>query len=75
VSQLKLTQPLTPTLSPSGRGSADSAPSSQRAQSRQRAIRHFKLTLLLPLIALFGFVLVPVLLLQLYFSFHQWTEK
>jgi multiple sugar transport system permease protein len=48
-------------------------PSSRRAVSRQRAIRHFKLTLLLPLIALFACVLVPVLLLQLYFSFHQWT--
>jgi ABC-type sugar transport system permease subunit len=46
---------------------------SLRAMSRQRAIRQFKLTLLLPLIALFAFVLMPVLLLQLYFSFHQWT--
>jgi multiple sugar transport system permease protein len=44
-----------------------------RAISRRRAIRRFKLTLLAPLIALFTFVLVPVLLLQLYFSFHQWT--
>src|SRR5262249_31782241 len=39
----------------------------------RRAIQQFKLTLLLPLIALFACVLVPVLLLQLYFSFHQWT--
>ncbi len=46
---------------------------STRALSRRRAIRQFKLTLLLPLIALFLFVLLPVLLLQLYFSFHQWT--
>jgi multiple sugar transport system permease protein len=46
---------------------------STRAISRQRAIRRFKFTLLLPLIALFLFVLTPVLLLQLYFSFHQWT--
>jgi multiple sugar transport system permease protein len=29
--------------------------------------------LLLPLIAMFVLVLTPVLLLQLYFSFHQWT--
>jgi multiple sugar transport system permease protein len=29
--------------------------------------------LLLPLIAMFLLVLTPVLLLQLYFSFHQWT--
>lgn len=46
---------------------------STRERSRQGAIRRFKLTLLLPLIALFLFVLTPVLLLQLYFSFHQWT--
>src|SRR5215471_18684555 len=45
----------------------------RRAVSRARAVRQFKLTLLLPLVALFAFVLVPVLLLQLYFSFHQWT--
>ncbi len=44
-----------------------------RATSRRRAIRRFKFSLLAPLIALFAFVLVPVLLLQLYFSFHQWT--
>jgi multiple sugar transport system permease protein len=31
------------------------------------------LLLLLPLIAMFVLVLTPVLLLQLYFSFHQWT--
>jgi len=48
-------------------------PSSRRAVSRARAVRRFKLSLLLPLIALFACVLVPVLLLQLYFSFHQWT--
>jgi multiple sugar transport system permease protein len=46
---------------------------SLRTVSRTRAIRRFKFTLLLPLIALFLFVLTPVLLLQLYFSFHQWT--
>lgn len=44
-----------------------------RAISRRRAIRLFKLSLLAPLIALFAFVLIPALLLQLYFSFHQWT--
>ncbi len=48
-------------------------PSSHRAVSRARAVRRFKLSLLLPLIALFVLVLLPVLLLQLYFSFHQWT--
>jgi multiple sugar transport system permease protein len=46
---------------------------SPRAQSRARAVQRFKLTLLLPLIAMFLFLLTPVLLLQLYFSFHQWT--
>jgi multiple sugar transport system permease protein len=46
---------------------------STRAISRQRAIRRFKFTLLAPLIGLFLCVLTPVLLLQLYFSFHQWT--
>ncbi len=44
-----------------------------RAVSRARQIKRFKLTLLLPLILLFLFLLAPVLLLQLYFSFHQWT--
>jgi multiple sugar transport system permease protein len=44
-----------------------------REVSRRRAIRRFKLSLLAPLIALFVFVLIPALLLQLYFSFHQWT--
>src|SRR6188508_414794 len=48
-------------------------PSMARTQSRRLAVRHFKLSLLLPLIALFAFLLMPVLLLQLYFSFHQWT--
>src|SRR3974390_954840 len=55
--------------------SASEAPlkAATRAMSRQRASRRFKLALLAPLVALFGFLLVPVLLLQLYFSFHQWT--
>src|SRR4029077_21046032 len=64
-------------------------PSMARTQSRRLAGRHFKLSLLLPLIALFAFLLMPVLLLplialfafflmpvlllQLYFSVHQWT--
>ena len=46
---------------------------STRVVSRRRAVRRFKLTLLLPMMALFLFLLTPVLLLQLYFSFHQWT--
>jgi multiple sugar transport system permease protein len=49
------------------------AEASHRSLSRNRAVRRFKLSLLLPLIAIFLFVLFPVLLLQLYFSFHQWT--
>jgi multiple sugar transport system permease protein len=44
-----------------------------RVVSRRRGIRIFKISLLAPLVALFVFVLMPVLLLQLYFSFHQWT--
>src|SRR5690348_12429745 len=50
-----------------------SAAISPRAVSRMRAVKRFKLMLLLPLIAMFVLVLTPVLLLQLYFSFHQWT--
>jgi multiple sugar transport system permease protein len=46
---------------------------SPRERSRQRAIRRFRWSILGPLIALLAFVLMPVLFLQLYFSFHQWT--
>lgn len=45
----------------------------RREVSRARGIARFKWTILAPLIALFVLVLLPVLLLQLYFSFHQWT--
>jgi multiple sugar transport system permease protein len=48
-------------------------PTSTRAWSRARAIRRFRWSILAPLIALFALVLLPVLFLQLYFSFHQWT--
>ena len=44
-----------------------------RVVSRRRAIRRFKISLLAPLVAMFALILVPALLLQLYFSFHQWT--
>src|SRR5262245_56210348 len=44
-----------------------------RQISRQRAVRRFKWSILAPLIALVLFLLAPVLFLQLYFSFHQWT--
>jgi multiple sugar transport system permease protein len=47
--------------------------SSTREISRRRAIKRFKWSILGPLIALMGFVLLPVLFLQLYFSLHQWT--
>jgi multiple sugar transport system permease protein len=46
---------------------------SPREISRTRAIRRFRWSILAPLIALIAFVLMPVLFLQLYFSFHQWT--
>jgi multiple sugar transport system permease protein len=46
---------------------------SGREGSRQEGLRRFSWAILSPLIALFAFVLLPVLFLQLYFSFHQWT--
>src|SRR5262249_15593371 len=46
---------------------------SSREISRTRAIRRFRRSILLPLILVIAFVLLPVLFLQLYFSFHQWT--
>jgi multiple sugar transport system permease protein len=46
---------------------------SVRENSRRRAIRRFRWSIIGPLIALFGLVLLPVLFLQLYFSVHQWT--
>jgi multiple sugar transport system permease protein len=49
------------------------APMSTREWTRARAIRRFRWSILSPLIALFALVLLPVLFLQLYFSFHQWT--
>src|SRR5215472_11745137 len=64
VALLKLSAPHPDPLPASaGRGRAGAVPPT-RALSRQRAIRRFKLTLLLPLIALFLVVLVPVLLLS-----------
>jgi len=47
--------------------------SSSRRLSRERAIRRFRWAILGPFIALLVSVLLPVLFLQLYFSFHQWT--
>src|SRR3954470_8396041 len=44
-----------------------------REISRRRENRRFKLSLQAQLIALFVLILIPALLLQLYFSFHQWT--
>jgi len=52
---------------------ANAAPASTRELSRRRAVRRFKWSILAPLIALIALVLLPVLFLQLYFSFHQWT--
>jgi multiple sugar transport system permease protein len=46
---------------------------STRETSRRRAIRRFKWSILGALIVLLVGVLAPVLLLQLYFSVHQWT--
>jgi multiple sugar transport system permease protein len=50
-----------------------SPPVSRREASRARAIRRFRWSILVPLIVVFTLVLTPVLLLQLYFSLHQWT--
>jgi multiple sugar transport system permease protein len=41
--------------------------------SRSRSLRRFKWVILAPLILLLFSLLTPTLLLQLYFSFHQWT--
>jgi multiple sugar transport system permease protein len=49
------------------------APAAARGVSRARGVKRFKWAILVPLIALFVGVLLPVLLLQLYFSFHQWS--
>lgn len=49
------------------------APPSRREASRKRAIRRFRWSILTPMILLFALVLMPVLFLQLYFSFHEWT--
>ena len=46
---------------------------SSRTLSRERAIRRFRWAILGPFIAVLVCVLLPVLFLQLYFSFHQWT--
>jgi len=46
---------------------------SRREISRRRAIGRFKWSILGALIALLVGVLAPVLVLQLYFSVHQWT--
>lgn len=53
--------------------SAPGARVASRQVSRARGIARFKWTILAPLIAFFLLVLLPVLLLQLYFSFHEWT--
>ena len=43
-----------------------------RRSTRARGVRIFKWSTLSPLILLFLF-LMPVFLLQIYFSFHSWT--
>lgn len=48
-------------------------PATPRVVSRRRAVRRFKISLIAPLVAIFLLILMPALLLQLYFSFHQWT--
>lgn len=45
----------------------------RRIVSRSATLRRFKWIILSPLILLLFSLLTPALLLQLYFSFHQWT--
>ena len=45
----------------------------RRDHSRSHAVRRFKWLILAPLMLMLFSLLTPVLLLQLYFSFHQWT--
>lgn len=55
-----------------GAAQLDAAPG-RRNVSRSQAVRRFKWIILAPLILLLFSLLTPTLLLQLYFSFHQWT--
>ena len=45
----------------------------RREASRSRGLRRFKWMILAPLALMLFSLLTPTLLLQLYFSFHQWT--
>src|ERR1044071_1497622 len=55
-----------------GSGPVDAAPG-RLDVSRSQAVRRFKWMILAPLLLMLFSLLMPVLLLQLYFSFHQWT--
>lgn len=46
---------------------------SRREATRAQGIRRFKWSVLAVMLTLFTTILTPVLFLQLYFSFHQWT--
>jgi multiple sugar transport system permease protein len=46
---------------------------SAREASRARAITRFKWSIRAPLMLMFAFLLLPVLLLQLYLTVHEWT--
>lgn len=52
---------------------AGSAGRSVRDENRSKAIKRFKWAILIPFILLLVGLLLPLLLAQLYFSFHQWT--
>lgn len=56
-----------------GRVNPGSDPRNKREASRQRGIKRFKWAVLSPFIALMAFILVPALLLQVYFSFNQFS--
>ena len=59
---------MTTAINPSSGGST-----SKREMTRAKAIRRFKWITISPVVVVFMFVLMPALMLQLYFSFFGWT--
>ena len=59
---------MTTAINPSSGGST-----SKREMTRAKAIKRFKWITISPVVVVFMFVLMPALMLQLYFSFFGWT--
>jgi multiple sugar transport system permease protein len=59
---------MTTAINPSNDGST-----SKREMTRAKAIKRFKWITISPVVVVFMFVLMPALMLQLYFSFFGWT--